>query len=93
MRNAARRGERADFTLGIAITGRPSVGGPVQPGGPPLPPGSGPVLSPGNMPAYCRGEAASLYGTRPTYVRTGRLVRGPNATSIIDGTVDKGVQG
>jgi len=29
-------------------------------------------ISRGNMPAYCRGEVAGMYSTRPIYVKTGQ---------------------
>lgn len=88
MRNAARRGERADYNLTVGVEGRP---GAAAPGGGAI--GSGPALSPGNMAAFCRGEAASLYGTRPTYIRTGRIVREPRGGTTIDGQADRGNRG
>ena len=27
-------------------------------------------IAPGNMPAYCRGEAASQFATKPMYIKT-----------------------
>jgi hypothetical protein len=47
-------------------------------------------VSPGNMPAHCRGEASSLYKVRPQYITTGRLVRHQNGDYTINGTADLG---
>ena len=49
-------------------------------------------ISRGNMPAYCRGEVAGVYGTRPLYVKTGKLAKESGGYSI-SGTVDKGSEG
>lgn len=88
MRNAARRGESAAYALDIGVSGQMG-GAPGGPGGV----GSGRPISAGNMSAYCRGEAAGLYGLRPAYVRTGRLTAIPNGGTRIDGTADKGREG
>lgn len=88
MRNAARRGESATYSLDIGVSGQMG-GGPGGPGGV----GSGQPISAGNMAAFCRGEAAGLYGLRPAYVRTGRLVAAPGGGTRIDGTADTGRQG
>jgi len=87
MRNAARRGESATYSIDIEVSGQ--MGGPG--GGPGT--GSGQPISAGNMGAYCRGEAAGLYGLRPAYVRTGRLVAAPGGGTRIEGTADKGREG
>jgi len=50
-------------------------------------------VTPGNMPAYCRGEAASEFGTKPAYIKTGKLVRAKNGGYSIKGTADLGTQG
>ena len=50
-------------------------------------------VSRGNMSAHCRGEVAGMYGTRPQYVKTGRVVRGKDRGFSIGGTVDKGSEG
>lgn len=89
MRNAARRGESASYSLDIGVSGQ--MGGPGGPGGPGA--GTGAPIAAGNMGAYCRGEAAGLYGLRPAYVRTGRLVAAPNGGTRIEGTADKGREG
>jgi len=52
----------------------------------------GPV-APGNRRAYCRGEVAGQYGTKPMYVTTGKLVKGRDGTTSVSGTVDKGTEG
>lgn len=90
MRNAARRGETATYSLDIAVSGQMGPGGSGQPGGPGS---SGPPVTPGNMGAYCRGEAAGFYGLRPAYVRTGRLVAAPGGGTRIEGTADSGREG
>ena len=86
MRNAARRAARADYNLSIAIVDRPAI----LPSKPIM--GSGKPVSPGNMPAFCRGEAASHYRVRPAYVRTGRLQQDREGQAI-EGTVDRGGDG
>ena len=53
----------------------------------------GAPISRGNMPAYCRGEVAGMYGTRPHYVKTGKIVRAKDGSYSISGTVDKGNEG
>ena len=50
-------------------------------------------ISRGNMPAYCRGEVAGIYGTRPRYVKTGKIVRAKDGSYSIIGMVDKGGEG
>lgn len=50
-------------------------------------------LSPGNMPAYCRGQASSEFGTKPFYIKTGKLVRAKNGSYSVKGTTDLGDQG
>jgi hypothetical protein len=89
MRNAARRGEQASFSLDVGISGIPAPG----PGAGVGPIGSGPVISAGNMPAFCRGEASSMYGTRPSYIQVGRIASAPGGGSWIDGSADKGREG
>lgn len=88
MRNAARRGESATYSLDIGVSGQMSPGEPNGPGN-----GAAPPVTPGNMSAFCRGEAAGLYGLRPAYVRTGRLTAAPGGGTRIDGTADKGRDG
>ena len=50
-------------------------------------------VAPGNMPAYCRGEASSQFGTKPMYIKTGKLVRAKNGGYSIKGAADLGDQG
>ena len=50
-------------------------------------------VAPGNRKAYCRGEVAEQYGTRPLYVTTGKLLKGAKGTTSVSGTVDKGSEG
>lgn len=92
MRNAARRGESATFSLDIGVSGQMGPGGPGNPGGPGGI-GSGAPIPAGNMGAFCRGEAAGFYGLRPAYVRTSRLAATPGGGTRIDGTADTGRQG
>ncbi|MDQ8021529.1 MAG: YsaB family lipoprotein [Moraxellaceae bacterium] len=56
------------------------------------PQGKGDPVSAGNMPAFCRGEASSLYGTRPTYIKTGNLAKAAGSYPV-KGTVDKSNEG
>lgn len=87
MRSAARRGERATFSLTVGVNAKPG-----NIAGAPGPIGSGAPISPGSRPAYCRGEASQQYGVRPNYVRTSPAIA--NASGImIDGTADQGRNG
>lgn len=87
MRSAAKRGERARFSLTIGVTTRPSNVG----AGPGTVGSGAPVLA-GNRPAYCRGEASQQYGERPNYIRTSPAIANA-AGIIIDGTADQGRNG
>lgn len=86
MRNAARRNEVANYTLTVGVAAQ-------APAASAMPAGSGSPVTPGNMPAYCRGEASGQYGTRPAYVKTGAMAKAPGGGTYIDGTVDKGSEG
>ncbi|MET0365358.1 MAG: hypothetical protein ABW169_11980 [Sphingobium sp.] len=88
MRNAARRGESASFTLNIGVSGRPDAGGPGS-----VPVGSGPPISAGNKAAFCRGEASAQYGVRPAYITVGRAVADRGGGTAIDGSADQGRNG
>jgi hypothetical protein len=88
MRNAARRWERATYSLSVGVDDRPGNVG----GGATAPIGSGPPVSKGNMPAYCRGEASQQYGVRPNSIQTNRLVANRGG-SVIEGTADQGRNG
>lgn len=90
MRNAARRNETANYTLTIGVTGASAAASPAAAAGAT---GTGDPVTPGNRPAYCRGEVAGMYGTRPTYVKTAAPRQSPSGGTWIDGTVDKGDQG
>ncbi len=50
-------------------------------------------VAPGNRKAYCRGEVAGMYGTKPIYVTTGKLLKAKDGTTSVSGTVDKGTEG
>ena len=50
-------------------------------------------VAPGNMAAYCRGEASSQYGTKPIYIKTEKLKRAKNGSYSIKGTADLGTNG
>jgi len=45
-------------------------------------------IAPGNMPAYCRGEASSQFATKPMYIKTQKLVRNKNGSYYVRGTAD-----
>jgi hypothetical protein len=47
----------------------------------------------GNMPAYCRGDVASLTGTKPVYVKTGGVVKAADGSYSVKATADLGSQG
>jgi len=53
----------------------------------------GEAVTPGNRPAYCRGEVSGQYGTKPMYVKTEKLVKEKDGSTSISGTVDKGSEG
>ncbi|EHJ96137.1 hypothetical protein [Agrobacterium tumefaciens] len=57
-----------------------------------MPMGTGAVITPGNRPAYCRGEVSGMYGTKPSYIKTAKPKKTGSGTTI-DGTVDKGNEG
>ena len=50
-------------------------------------------VAPGNMKAYCRGEASAQFGTKPTYIKTEKLVRAKDGSYSVKGTADLGTQG
>lgn len=54
---------------------------------------SSPPVAPGNRKAFCRGEVAGMYGTKPAYVTTGKLLEARDGTTSVSGTVDKGPEG
>ncbi len=54
---------------------------------------TGQAVAPGNMAAYCRGEASAHFGVRPTYISTERLLRTSDGGYSINGTADAGNQG
>lgn len=68
----------ATLTCVVALAGGAAYGSPI---------------SRGNMSAYCRGEVAGMYGTRPYYVKTRQIVKARNGSLSISGTVDKGSEG
>jgi hypothetical protein len=89
MRATARRKETCKYALTVAIQGAaPAGAAPAV-----EKKGSGPVVSRGNMAAFCRGEASSMYGVKPAYIMTGQITAAPDGGSTIDGTVDKGPEG
>lgn len=50
-------------------------------------------IAPGNLKAYCRGEAAGQWQTNPRYVSVGVVKREKDKSYSVDGTVDLGKQG
>ena len=46
------------------------------------------LVTPGNMPAYCRGQAASDFNTKPVYIKTGKLIKAKDGSYSIAGTYD-----
>ena len=57
-----------------------------------MPIGTGAAVTPGNRPAYCRGEVSCMYATKPGHVKTAKPKKTASGTTI-DGTVDKGDEG
>jgi hypothetical protein len=55
--------------------------------------GTGEPMGPDSQPAYCRGEVAAMYGTKPSYVTTLPIIMAGDGSSTIRGTVDKGSAG
>ena len=78
MRNAARRGERCRFSLGIELSGQPG--------------GSSAGVSDVQMRDRCKGEAAPMYGVPPRRISV-RKVKAVAAGFTIDGTANKGAEG
>lgn len=52
-----------------------------------------PPVVPGNRAAFCRGEVSAMYGVRPIYVKTGKLLKDRRGATSVSGTVDKGSEG
>ena len=50
-------------------------------------------VAPGNRKAFCRGEVSGMYGTKPAYVTTGKLLSAKDGSTSVGGTVDKGSEG
>jgi hypothetical protein len=50
-------------------------------------------VAPGNRKAFCRGEVSGMYGTKPAYVTTGKLLSAKDGSTSVGGTVDKGSDG
>jgi hypothetical protein len=88
--SGVRRGERSDHNLSISVTSR---GNPAVPDRPGQGPGSGQSIAPGNMAAFCRGEASAKYGVRPAYIATGKLVTARDGGRTVDGSADRGSKG
>jgi hypothetical protein len=51
------------------------------------------AIAPGNMPAYCRGEASSQFAIKPAYIKTQKSVRNENGSYSVKGTADLGKEG
>jgi hypothetical protein len=64
--------------IGLSITSLPVLAKPV---------------APGNMVAYCRGEAASYFGTGPKYIETEKLVKNKDGSHSVKGTAGLGTEG
>lgn len=88
--------------LWIAALASPLLAACVQTAAPPaaptastpaMPAASSAPLTPGNMAAYCRGEASAQYGVRPLYIKTGATKAASDGSFSIDGTADKGTEG
>ena len=50
-------------------------------------------VAPGNMKAYCRGEASAQYSTKPAYIKTEKLKKAKNGSYSVKGTADLGTEG
>lgn len=50
-------------------------------------------VAPGNRVAYCRGEAAGQFATKPSFIKTGKLTRVKGGGYAVKGTADLSDQG
>ena len=50
-------------------------------------------IAPGNMPAYCRGEASRQFAIKPAYIKTQKLVRNKDGSYFVKGIADLGKEG
>lgn len=57
------------------------------------PPAIAKPIAPGNMPAYCRGEASSQFAIKPAYIKTQKLARNKDGSYYVKGTADLGKEG
>lgn len=80
-RNAARRNERANFTLSITLSGQ-GAGWPQDSGAP---------IVRGNMIAFCRNQAAHRFSVRLGSIQTGGISTTAGG-SWIDGAARRGVR-
>jgi len=75
MRNAARRGERANFELTIYVEGKASVV-PSQPAKPT--PAAPAAVDTSSMPRFCAGEASAKFNVRPQDITTNMAFKSGN---------------
>lgn len=95
-------GINTNGTPSVSYTGKQGANGvckPAQAPQPPKEPGSSKqvapsssAIAPGNMPAYCRGEASSKFSVKPAYIHTGKATRVKGGGYAIKGSADLGDQ-
>ena len=96
MRNAARRDERANYSLTVYVEANPSASAPPPLATPPMagqPVEAQPALDTAQMTAFCVGEAAGEYNTRPAYVSAEQPLPAVGGGYVVTGSVDRGAQG
>ena len=70
-----------------------TVAQPLASAAPAAPAATGEPISPGNRPAFCRGEASAQYGVRPAFIQTSAPATAADGSISIDGTANQGADG
>ena len=79
---------------GCEFSSSPStVAQPLASAAPAAPAATGEPISPGNRPAFCRGEASAQYGVGPAYIQTSAPATAGDGSISIDGTANQGADG
>ncbi len=74
MRNAARRNERANYSLTVYVEANAAQTRPSRPAMP-MPMPAVDAVAVGDMPRFCTGEASAEYGVRPQSITTNTAYR------------------
>lgn len=79
---------------GCSSSSSPSTAAqPLASAAPAAPAATGDPITPGNRPAFCRGEASGQYGVKPAYIQTMTPATAADGSISIDGTADQGADG